>query len=152
MSRDNLETILNALVPYAKVELERMGFVAPVAGSLDDAGDIELHVPKADEGGTAEEFVELLCTALRYGATQGEFTATGVCMEVKAERPGNGAAVDAIAVHLEAPGESLMAFLPFERDEDGEVTYGEIFFGPADPCAFPADGVEEPEPVEESEA
>jgi len=142
MSRDNLETILNALIPYAKVELERMGFVAPVAGSLDETGDIELHVPKAEAGGTSEEFVDLLCTALRYGAAKGEYAATGVCREVKAERPGNGKAVDAIAVHLEAPGESLMAFLPFERDAAGQVSYGEVFFGPADPCAF-AEGAAE---------
>jgi len=141
MSRENLEQVLNALIPFAKVELERMGHVVPAAGSLDAMGDIELHMPRAGEGGTTEEFVELLRVALRQGALSGEYRATGLLMEVRAERPSNGREVDAIAVHLEAPGESLMAFVPFHRDSDGGVEYGDVFFGPADPDAFAKNGV-----------
>ncbi len=140
MSRESLESVLNALIPFAKVELERMGYVPPVAGSLDAAGEIELHMPRSGEPGSTDEFIELLRTALRHGAGTGAYRATGLLMEVRAERPGNGESVDAIAVHLEAPDESLMAFLPYQRDENGDVSYDEVFFGPAEPDAFQMNG------------
>jgi len=140
MNRANMETVLNALIPFAKVELERMGRIPPVAGSLDHEGEVELHMPRAGDPGTTEEFVDLLRMALRHGARSGAYTATGLVMEVRAERPSDAHPVDAIAVHLEAPGQSLMAFVPFERDSDGEVEYGEIFWGPADPHAFAKNG------------
>ena len=140
MSRDSLESILNAMIPFAKVELERMGYVPPVAGSLDSSGEIELHMPRAGETGSTEEFVDLLRTALRHGAGSGAYHATGLLMEVRAERPGSGEQVDAIAVHLEAPEESLMAFLPYERNDEGDVEYDDIFFGPAEPDAFRRNG------------
>ena len=140
MSRENLEAVLNALIPFAKVELERMGRIPPVAGSLDGSGEIELHMPRAEDPGTTDEFIDLLRMALRHGAREGEYAATGLVMEVRAERPADAHPVDAIAVHLEAPEESLMAFVPFERDADGEVEYGEIFWGPADAHAFARNG------------
>jgi hypothetical protein len=140
MSRESLESILNALIPFAKVELERMGYVPPLAGSLDEAGDIELHMPRAGEPGSNDEFIELLRTALRHGAGSGAYRATGLLMEVRAERPTSDEEVDAIAVHLEAPDESLMAFLPYSKNEDGDVEYDELFFGPAEPDAFRRNG------------
>ena len=140
MSRESLESILNALIPFAKVELERLGYVPPLAGSLDGAGDIELHMPRAGEAGSNDEFIELLRTALRHGAGSGAYRATGLLMEVRAERPAREEEVDAIAVHLEAPDESLMAFLPYSRNEDGDVEYDELFFGPAEPDAFRRNG------------
>jgi len=142
MSRESLESVLNALIPFAKVELERMGTIPPVAGSLDSAGDIELHMPRAGEAGTTDEFIELLRTALRHGARSGTYRATGLLMEVRAERPTNGDEVDAIAVHLEAPEESLMAFLPYRTNEEGDIEYDEVFFGPAEPDAYRRNGTD----------
>ncbi len=140
MSRESLEQVLNALIPFAKVELERMGYVPPVAGSLDAAGEIELHMPRTGEEGTTDEFIDLLKTALRHGASSGAYRATGLLMEVRAERELTQEETDAIAVHLEAPEESLMAFLPFDKSEDGDVVYGDVFFGPAEPDAFRKNG------------
>ena len=140
MSRESLEAVLNALIPFAKVELERMGYVPPVAGSLDAAGEIELHMPRTGEAGSTDEFLDLLRTALRHGASSGAYRATGLLMEVRAERPTSGEEVDAIAVHLEAPEESLMAFLPYRTNEEGDVEYDEVFFGPAEPDALRRNG------------
>ena len=142
MSRENLQEILSALVPFAKQHLEDLGYCPPIAASLDGSGDIDLHLPPLGTAGDTEEFLELLKRELRDGAGTGRYEATGLCMEVKAQRMGEDAAEDALCVHLEAPGESIHYFVPYDRDEDGEVEYGETFFGPADPEVFPANGRE----------
>jgi hypothetical protein len=59
-------------------------------------------------------------------------------MPVRAQRMGDEEPRDAICVHLEAPGEAIRFFLPYERGEDGRVAWGEAFFGPADAEIFPA--------------
>ena len=61
-------------------------------------------------------------------------------MEVRAHHPEDDEEVDAICVHLEAPGESLLAFVPYERTDEGRIRYGDVFFGPAEPAAFRGNG------------
>ena len=136
MSRENLQEILAALVPFAQSQLEDLGHVPPVAASLDGAGDIDLHLPPVGVGGDTESFLELLKTALRSGARTGEYAATGLCREVTAQRMTDDTPIPAIGIHLEAPGEALEFFLPFTQAGRGEVVYGETFFGPADPEIF----------------
>lgn len=142
MSRENLEEVLNALLPFAKTEFQRTGSVTPIAGSLDDEGGIEFHLPRTGHSSTTEELIHLLQTVLRHGARDGSYQATGLLMKVRAQRPGSETEVDAIAVHLEAAGESLMAFLPYSKDADGEIVYADVFFGPADPHAFSDNDIE----------
>ena len=136
MSIENLETVLNALVPFVQEDLERLGYTTPVGCSLDTSGDVELHMPRGDEPSSTDEILSVLRQALRHGARSGAFRATGLSMDVNAELPSTGQAVPAIAVHLEAPGESLMAFIPYTRSDDGEVEYDDVFFGPAEPEVF----------------
>ena len=136
MSRENLQEILAALVPFAQSQLEDLGHVPPVAASMDGAGDIDLHMPPVGVGGDTEHFLELLKTALRAGARAGEYAATGLCREVTAQRMSDATGTVAIGIHLEAPGESLEFFLPFTLEGPGEVTYGDTFFGPADAEIF----------------
>lgn len=136
MSRENLQEILAALVPFARSQLEDLGHVPPVAASMDGAGDIDLHMPPVGVGGDTERFVELLMTALRAGARDGDYKATGLCREVTAQRISDETPIPAIGIHLEAPGESLEFFLPFTLEGQGEVSYGENFFGPADAEIF----------------
>ena len=136
MSRENLQEILAALVPFAQSQLEDSGHCPPVAASLDGAGDIDLHMPPVGVGGSAEDFVELLKTALRAGARSGDYAATGLCREVTAQRMDDPSPIPALGVHLEAPGESLEFFLPFVMEDEGVVTYGDTFFGPADAEIF----------------
>ena len=137
MSRENLQEILAALVPFAQSQLEDLGHCPPVAASLDGTGDIDLHMPPVGVGGSTEEFVDRLKVALRAGARSGDYEAVGLCREVTAQRMSDPKPVDAIGIHLEAPGESLEFFLPFHRDGEGEVHYGETFFGPADAEIYP---------------
>ena len=61
-------------------------------------------------------------------------------MEVSAQRLDDPAPLDALCVHLEARGESLCFFQPYERGPDGEIAWGETFFGPADAEIYPKNG------------
>lgn len=142
MSRENLQDILAALVPFAKQQLEDLGHCPPIAASMDGSGEIDLHLPPLGVEGDTEEFVDLLKRALRAGAGTGEYEATGLCMEVRAQRMGEDDAQDALCVHLEAPGESLHFFVPYDRDPDGETAWGETFFGPAEPEIYRSNGRE----------
>jgi len=139
MSRENLQEILAALVPFAQQQLDDTGTCPPLAASLDGSGEIELHMPPLGEGGDTETFLDLLREALRAGAQAGHYEATGLCMEVAAQREGREAPTDALCVHLEAPGESLHFFVPYERGPEGSIAWGDTFFGPAEPEVFPSD-------------
>ena len=44
--------------------------------------------------------------------------------------------MEAIGIHLEAPGESLEFFLPYEQQDDGTYQFHEAFFGPAEAEVF----------------
>ncbi|MFV1958402.1 MAG: hypothetical protein ACC662_03205 [Planctomycetota bacterium] len=141
MSREKLQEILAALVPFARSQLEELGHCPPVAAGLDGAGEIDLLLPPANVEGSTESFLDVLRTALRAGARRHEYDAVGLCAEVQAQRLDDPQPIDAICVHLEAPGESLQYFVPYTRTRDDGIDYGETFFGPAEPEIFEIDGV-----------
>ncbi len=140
MTRENLQEILAALVPFGKQQIEDRGACPPVAASLDGGGDIDLHLPPVGEGGESGALLDLLKETLRQGVREGRYEATGLLMEVRAERMGDPHPVDALCIHLEGPGEAIQCFVPYDRDDDGAPVWGETFFGPADAEVFPANG------------
>ena len=142
MSREDLEIVLNALVPLAQRELKEHGSFPPMAAALDDKGELEVQIPGPGEGGETDELLALLVDSLRKGLAADGYRTVGWCVEVEAERPGGEEPVDAIAVHLESPTETLMAFVPFVLGEDGDVAYSDTFFGAADPVVFEESGEE----------
>jgi hypothetical protein len=136
MSRENLEILLNEVLPLARQQLERTGRLVPFAAALDREEELEIHMPHGGGPADAEELADVLRAALRDGAEGDDYFATALCLDVRAQRASDSEPVDAICIELEAPGEALAAFLPYVRRDAGRPAFGEIFFGPLEPAVF----------------
>jgi hypothetical protein len=138
MSTEQLEEVLNALIPFAQSQLEAKGSFPPFAGGLDVEGEVEFLLPGGAEEADSGDILGILRQGLQSGALEGTYRATGVCLDVTARRDETSEPIDAILVQLESEGESLAAYVPYLRGEDGRYVFGEVFFGAHDPEVFPA--------------
>jgi hypothetical protein len=126
------ENILNACVGFAQQMLEEHGEFYPFGVSLREDGMTMDEV--YDEGDDVSEedtpdvpeVVQRLVTAHRESAETGQLIACGTTLDVMVTDP-EGNDRDAICVDVEhRGGEPIRCLLPYDIDEDGDVTYGDL--------------------------
>jgi hypothetical protein len=129
MARPDLNSLFGAMLPFAQEMLAKHGEFYPFGAAMNPAG--ELSLTTADTGQErpgSRELVEFLAGAFRAQAAKNELRAAGICLDVRTIVPGETEKTDAICARLRhSDGESIDVFLPYKKDEAGEITYGQLF-------------------------
>lgn len=138
MSREDLELVLTAVVPAARLTLSSGEEFLPFGGGLLQGDDrvIEVTARTRDARKSPAAALEHVYTELHAAIARGEYRAVGVCTDVHLEHDEAGR-TDAIRTHLEhADGDSIDVFLPYRRGEDGRLEFGEMIGGETDLAFF----------------
>jgi hypothetical protein len=138
MSRENLDNLLSACIPFAQQMLTKHGTFFPFGCTMTPTGEINLaasYDDKPDIG--ASEIAELLLEGFRAGARSGEHNAVALCVDVHVDAPDGSGKTDAIRVTLEEnEGEAVNVFMPYRKRLLRGIQYGEIFASAADKSVF----------------
>lgn len=127
MSRADLDQLLNVLLPYAQQLLDRHGEFYPFGASMAWSGEISLLATETAEHPTSEQVMEWLELGLRETAATGEVKAVATCLDVEIVPPDGSPKTDAVEVRLEhRKGEAVRIFLPYRRNGEGGIRYGEL--------------------------
>lgn len=127
--KDDVETLLNELMPLANELLSQHSEFFPFGGVLDAEGNVQ--PPQAWSGSGAPEArdqVDALMTVFRGKAEAGEIRASAILFDCLTVPPGETERVDAVAVQLDhEAGYSAVVFFPYQIDEDRSVSFAEPF-------------------------
>jgi hypothetical protein len=129
LNRDDLNQLLNVLIPFAQQTLGHQGGFLPFAAALSTEGKVEVIAghPGSEET-TAQEIHDVLLEGLKQGARDGKYRATGLCYEVRVRRGDADPGTDAIALALEhSDGTALDLYVPYEKKSASEINYGDLF-------------------------
>ena len=138
MAHEDIDALLNAVLPFAQQMLGKYGEFYPIGASMNAAGEVGLvGVMPESEHPEAQEIINLLLAQLVKDAGKHEIRGSVICFDGSAIPPGESAKRDAICAHLEhESGICVAAFLPYRKEISGQVTYGELFAGQLKPQIF----------------
>ena len=124
---DEIQEILNFLLPHAEDMLNRHGEFYPYAAALDADG--EVSAVAADLGSDSPDVGDLLVAlhdGLRRQAAEGSIRASGIAADVTLTDPDSGETTDAVQVELDhADGDAVDIYVPYETGE-GAIKFGEL--------------------------
>lgn len=138
MAHEDLNCLLNELLPLAQELLATNGEFFPFGGYVDSGGGVA-HVAgwTGEEQPPARDVIEMMVGGLREQVDKRELRATAICCDVRTVPPGQTEKVDAICVRLEhINGEAVEVFQPYRRVETGEFEYGELFAAKGEQVVF----------------
>jgi hypothetical protein len=139
-ARDELDALLNAVLPFAEQMLRQHGDFYPFGATIGHDGRISLIQPdlgEDEEIPETEQIVHLLYEGLRHEALRGEIRGGAVCTNVSVHLDENDEETDAVRVSLDhAKHDPLDVFQPYAIEPSGDVVYGEVLAVAADPRVF----------------
>ena len=129
MPKEEVEELMNAVLPFAQKMLTEHGEFHPYGGAINSKREIVwVAVHDGDEHPPSERIIDLLVDACRAEAKAGTYRATAIIFDVRVVPPGSDQKTDAIQIDLDHISElSLTVFLPYKIKHKGEVVYGEMF-------------------------
>jgi len=129
MARLDLNSLFGTMLPFAQEMLAKHGEFFPFGAEMNTAGKLSLTAAyTGEQRPDSVELIELLVGGFRAKATQNEVRAVGICLDVRTIPQGQTEKTDAICARLRhSDGESIDVFLPYKKDEAGEITYGQLF-------------------------
>ena len=127
-AKEETEAVLNTLIPAATLLLEKNGEMFPIGAAMLSSGKISaVATQMGDEHPSSQKVIDGLNEALRAGARQKLYKATGVAIDMRVLPPGESEKTDALAVRLEhVSGYSVQVILPY-RLHDKRITFGKTY-------------------------
>jgi hypothetical protein len=125
---DEIQEILNFLLPFAERMLNEHGEFYPYAAALDSDGELNAVGADVDDGDSPDvgEVLLALHEGLREQAAEGAIRASGIAADVTLTDPDSGETTDAVQVELDhADAEAVDVFVPYETEPDG-IKFGEL--------------------------
>jgi hypothetical protein len=124
---DEIQELLNFLLPYAEQMLNEHGEFYPYAAALDSEGELNaVGADVEDESPDVGEVLLALHEGLRERAAEGEIRASGIAADVTLTDPDSGETTDAVQVELDhANGDPVDIFVPYESQPEG-IRFGEL--------------------------
>ncbi|MFH1438445.1 MAG: hypothetical protein ABIJ56_22240 [Pseudomonadota bacterium] len=141
MAHADIDQLLNVLIALAQDLLAEHGEFIPFGASMSTDGEVNAAMAETgEEHPCSQEVFDVLTDGFRKAADEGAIRAAGICLDVRTTPPGAVVEVDAICTRLEHEGgEVVDAFLPYHRDEAGEITYGKLFAAAGERSVFGSD-------------
>jgi hypothetical protein len=125
---DEIQELLNVLLPQAERMLAEHGEFYPYAVALDSGGEIAAVTPEVEdeEHPDVTEVLVTLHQGLREQAAEGVIRASGIAADVTLTDPDTGETTDAVQVELDhAEADPVDIYVPYESGGDG-VKFGEL--------------------------
>jgi hypothetical protein len=150
---DEIQEILNFLLPYAEQMLNEHGEFYPYAAALDSDGALNAVGADVDDDHSPDvgEVLLALHEGLREQAAEGAIRASGIAADVTLTDPDSGETTDAVQLELDhADADAVDIYVPYTSSGEG-VTFGELVaaagrepvFSAADGSGAPSnDGIE----------
>ena len=124
---DEIQEILNFLLPFAEQMLSEHGEFFPYAAALGSDGEVSaVGADLEDDSPDVGEVLVALHQGLREQAAEGEIRASGIAADVTLTDPDTGETTDAVQVELDhADADAVDIFVPYETEGDG-IKFGEL--------------------------
>jgi hypothetical protein len=124
---DEIQELLNFLLPYAERMLSEHGEFYPYAAALDSDGELNaVGTDVDDDSPDVGDVLLALHEGLRERAAEGAIRATGIAADVTLTDPDSGETTDAVQVELDhADADAVDIFVPYETEPDG-IKFGEL--------------------------
>jgi hypothetical protein len=140
--RDEMDSLLDMLLPFAQQQLEKHSEFFPFAGSIDSSGALAtVAVDLGEERPASTDVIDSLYEALARSAASGEIRAAGICADVRITPPGSGDQTDAIRTSIEhAEGDPVEVYMPYAKRRMRGFQFGDLFAQPGTPRIFARSG------------
>ena len=124
---EEIQELLNFLLPYAERMLTQHGEFYPYAAALGSDGELNaLGTDVDDDSADVGEVLVALHEGLRERAAEGEIRASGIAADVTLTDPDSGETTDAVQVELDhADADAVDIFVPYETEGEG-IKFGEL--------------------------
>ena len=124
--REEIEKILNYLLPFAEQMLSSHGEFYPYAAMMDAAGEVQAVSAASEELPDVGELLLALDAELREQASRGAIRASGIAADVTLTDPDSGTTRDAVQLELDhAEIEAVDVYVPYETGTEG-IEFGEL--------------------------
>jgi hypothetical protein len=124
---DEIQELLNFMLPQAERLLNEQGEFYPYAVTLDAEGDLApVDPPVEEEEPDVGTVLVALHEGLREQAAEGAIRASAIAADVTLTDPDSGDTTDAIQVEVDhADAEPMDIYVPYESQPEG-VKFGEL--------------------------
>jgi hypothetical protein len=134
--REEIEQLLNYLLPFAERMLSSHREFYPYAATMDAGGDVQAVSAAAGEQPDVGELLLALHSELREQAAQGAIRASGIAADVTLTDPDSGEETDAVQLELDhADTEAVDVYVPYETGTEG-IEFGELVAAPGQAPIF----------------
>jgi hypothetical protein len=126
--KDEIQELLNFLLPHAERMLTEQGEFYPYAVALDTDGELASVRPDVedDEHPEVTDLLVALHQGLRERAAEGAIRASGIAADVTLTDPDSGETTDAVQLELDhAEAEAVDIYVPYESAGD-RIKFGEL--------------------------
>jgi len=125
-AKDEIEELLNFLLPVAEEELSKAGEFYPYAAMVAADGELKAVSAAAGEEPEVADLLVALHEELRVQAADGSIRASGIAADVTLTDPDSGETTDAVQLELDhAEGDPVDIYVPYET-VGNEVKFGEL--------------------------
>jgi hypothetical protein len=137
--REEIEQLLNYLLPFAERMLSSHGEFYPYAATMDVGGEVQAVSAAGDERPDVGELLLTLHTELREQAAQGAIRASGIAADVTLTDPDSGEERDAVQLELDhAETDAVDVYVPYKSGNEG-IEFGELVAAPGQAPIFSAE-------------
>ena len=124
--KDEIQQLLNYLLPYAEEMLSKDGEFYPYAAMMDAGGEVQAVSAASGARPDVGELLIALHAELREQAAGGAIRASGIAADVTLTDPDSGETTDAVQLELDhAEAEAVDVYVPYETDAEG-IKFGEL--------------------------
>lgn len=124
--REEIEQLLNYLLPFAEQMLSQHGEFYPYAATMDAGGEVQAVSAAGDERPDVGDVLLALHAELREQAAQGSIRASGIAADVTLTDPDSGEEMDAVQLELDhAEADAVDVYVPYTNGDEG-VEFGEL--------------------------
>jgi hypothetical protein len=124
--KEEIEQLLNFLLPVAEEQLSKDGEFYPYAAMLLADGALKSVTTAAGEEPEVPDLLVALHEELRSRAAQGSIRASGIAADVTLTDPDSGETTDAVQLELDhADADAVDIYVPYET-AGSEVKFGEL--------------------------
>jgi hypothetical protein len=130
--QDEMDVLLNFLLPYARDQLEQNGDFVPTGATLSEAGTVSaVNAGTDDPRASTDVAVASLTEAIRREAETGPVRACGIVDAARVPRPGMPEMTDAIRVRIDhTAADPVHVFMPFRKRRMRGYEFDQLFVEP----------------------
>jgi hypothetical protein len=124
--KEEIQLLLNYLLPFAEQMLSKHGEFYPYAATMDTGGDVQAVSAAGDEPPDVGELLATLHAELRERAAEGAIRASGIAADVTLTDPDSGDVTDAVQLELDhAETDAVDVYVPYETGTEG-IKFGDL--------------------------